>query len=314
MTGPLDDSRVLGALLTEERVRQERRQAVESLRHIGRGDPDGVGVVTPYLAQTVLALLDQTTVERDELQSAVVEMAVRQDVCGMVREFHESFGFHVEDAPVLPPERVRADRARIVTEEAAELVAELLAGLPGLLDIYRELTDLFESRAYEPDRRPAPARVANELGDLAYVTAGTAVAYGIPLPAVVAEIHRANMAKLDADGRPIVNGHGKAVKPPNWQPPDVSGVLAGAVRQCSGSAGRKNEQHLFRDFIKAELDRLPPEHAPRRYDPNRTQVRDTTDSGSAGQPVNDSGKGGHDGLGTPVEPYLPADPCDGGAP
>lgn len=147
----------------------------------------------------------------------------------MVREFHERFGFHVETTPSIPPEKIRAERARLIGSEAGEVIAELLAGNPDSLWIQRDIVDDFTERSYPPDRGPMLDRIAAEHGDLAYVNSGGAVNAGIPLTAVVAEVHAANMAKLGPDGKPIVNEHGKALKPEGWQPPDITAVLAGGL-------------------------------------------------------------------------------------
>jgi len=68
------------------------------------------------------------------------------------------------------------------------------------------------------------AEIAHELADVVYVAYGTALAYGIDLDAVLAEVHRANMTKLGADGRPVVRD-GKVVKGPMFRPADVAAVL-----------------------------------------------------------------------------------------
>lgn len=77
--------------------------------------------------------------------------------------------------------------------------------------------------------------IAQELADVVYVAYGTAHDLGIPLDAVIAEIHAANMRKLDRDLGAITRADGKISKPPGWQPPDVAAVLArhGALRTAS---------------------------------------------------------------------------------
>jgi predicted HAD superfamily Cof-like phosphohydrolase len=69
-------------------------------------------------------------------------------------------------------------------------------------------------------------RIAHELADVVYVAYGTAVSYGIDLDAVIAEVHRANMIKLDAQGRATRRADGKIMKGPSYRPPDVANVLA----------------------------------------------------------------------------------------
>jgi len=67
--------------------------------------------------------------------------------------------------------------------------------------------------------------LADALGDIVYVAYGTAVSYGVDLDAVLAEVHRANMSKLDADGRPVLREDGKVLKSDCYQPPDVATVI-----------------------------------------------------------------------------------------
>jgi predicted HAD superfamily Cof-like phosphohydrolase len=67
--------------------------------------------------------------------------------------------------------------------------------------------------------------IAQELADVVYVAYGTALAYGIDLDAVLAEVHRANMSKLGLDGQPIIRD-GKVAKGPQFQSADIAAVLA----------------------------------------------------------------------------------------
>ena len=142
-----------------------------------------------------------------------------------VREFHDAFGFHTADSPAVPPEDIRYGRARLLVEECAEAVAEMLAGHPHRGPLVDDLRDLFVDRSEPYDRPPDVVKVAGELADLIYVTAGGAVNWGVPLDAVVGEVHAANMRKLGPDGRPIIDGHGKATKPPGWYPADLAAAL-----------------------------------------------------------------------------------------
>jgi predicted HAD superfamily Cof-like phosphohydrolase len=52
--------------------------------------------------------------------------------------------------------------------------------------------------------------------------------FGVPEPLrqlILAEVHRSNMTKFDADGKPVVNEAGRVVKGPNFEEPDILGVL-----------------------------------------------------------------------------------------
>lgn len=78
----------------------------------------------------------------------------------------------------------------------------------------------------EATQRGDIVAMADALGDIVYVAYGAAVTYGIDLDAVLAEIHRANMSKLDADGRPVLRKDGKVLKSSRYTSPDVAQVLA----------------------------------------------------------------------------------------
>lgn len=67
--------------------------------------------------------------------------------------------------------------------------------------------------------------IADALGDLVYVIYGYAIACGIDLDAVVEEIHRSNMTKLGADGKPVYREDGKILKGENYEPPRIQRVL-----------------------------------------------------------------------------------------
>ena len=75
--------------------------------------------------------------------------------------------------------------------------------------------------------------IADALGDQLYVLLGTILSHGMQyiIEDVLTEIHRSNMSKLDADGKPIVNGAngildktrpvGKVLKSANYSEPNL---------------------------------------------------------------------------------------------
>ena len=67
--------------------------------------------------------------------------------------------------------------------------------------------------------------IADGLADLLYVVFGTAVAYGIPMDEVFAEVHRSNMTKLGPDGKPIIGEEGKRLKGPGYVPPNIQALV-----------------------------------------------------------------------------------------
>ena len=117
-----------------------------------------------------------------------------------VGAFHIAFGLPVRERPTadIPAEEARLRQA-LLDEEVDEL-----------RDAVRE-GDVIA--------------VADALADIVYIACGTAHAYGIDLDAVVAEVHRSNMTKLGADGRPVYRQDGKVLKGPTYEPPRVAKVL-----------------------------------------------------------------------------------------
>ena len=133
-----------------------------------------------------------------------------------VREFMEAFGHPVYDEPT---EVMDADWLHM----RLELIRE-------------ELGELYEACGYETSEwnEVVPVRQMNKtdlvaaadaLGDLEYVVNGAALGMGIPLPDVVAEIHRSNMTKLGPDGKPIYREDGKILKGEDYEPPQLEKVL-----------------------------------------------------------------------------------------
>ena len=67
--------------------------------------------------------------------------------------------------------------------------------------------------------------VADALTDILYVTYGAGHAFGINLDKCFNEVQESNMSKLDTNGKPIFNEHGKVMKGPNYFKPDLSKFL-----------------------------------------------------------------------------------------
>jgi predicted HAD superfamily Cof-like phosphohydrolase len=122
------------------------------------------------------------------------------DVQQKVKEFHQAFKMPDRNTPGIPDEQEQQLRQDLIDEEVEEL-REAIAN-----------QDIVE--------------IADALGDIAYVVFGAALHYGIDLNAVIEEIHQSNMSKLAADGQPIYREDGKALKGPNYFPPDLAKVLA----------------------------------------------------------------------------------------
>lgn len=116
-------------------------------------------------------------------------------------EFHSRFSLTIHEQPTID-----------VTPELIELRLAL---------IEEEVSEL---RMACQDRNLIA--VADALADSTYVLYGAAIAFGIDLDAVIREVHRSNMSKLDRDGTPVFRADGKVMKGPDYSPPNVARVLA----------------------------------------------------------------------------------------
>jgi predicted HAD superfamily Cof-like phosphohydrolase len=117
----------------------------------------------------------------------------------LVLEFHRKMGFTVNQEPTKLSDKLWRIRYNNTIDELVELqLAEqgLEIGMSGIEE------------------------VADALGDLLYFIYGTAVAHGIDMEPVLEEIHRSNMTK-----DPPTTTDGKAVKGPNYRPPDLLPII-----------------------------------------------------------------------------------------
>ena len=69
--------------------------------------------------------------------------------------------------------------------------------------------------------------VADALGDMLYILAGTIIEHGMQykIVEVFDEIQRSNMSKLGEDGHPIFREDGKVLKGPNYFKPNIGSIL-----------------------------------------------------------------------------------------
>lgn len=116
-----------------------------------------------------------------------------------VREFHETYGLPVKDAPDISDPKTNALRINLLAEEVDELKEALEAG------------DIVE--------------VLDALTDIQYVLDGAYLSFGLHPVKQVAfdEVQRSNMSKLGEDGKPIIRAEdGKILKGPNYFKPDLA--------------------------------------------------------------------------------------------
>ncbi len=119
----------------------------------------------------------------------------------LVDEFHERFALPRSSTPTLDVSPALADlRNSLLREEVCELIEACDAG---------DLT-----------------AIADGIADVLYVVYGTAVTYGLDADALLREVHRSNMSKLDANGQALQRDDGKILKGPNYSPPQLDLVIA----------------------------------------------------------------------------------------
>ena len=110
--------------------------------------------------------------------------------------FMKTFGQEVKNKPSFSTNKINKLRLDLIKEEL------------------RELTDAMNNKDL--------LEVADALTDILYVTYGAGHAFGIDLDKCFDEVQNSNMSKLDEDGKPIYNEHGKVMKGPNYFKPDLS--------------------------------------------------------------------------------------------
>ena len=113
-----------------------------------------------------------------------------------VGTFMKTFGQEVKTKPSFSTDKINKLRLDLIKEELSELTEAM------------NNKDLLE--------------VADALTDILYVTYGAGHAFGINLDKCFEEVQNSNMSKLDENGKPIFNEHGKVMKGPNYFKPDLS--------------------------------------------------------------------------------------------
>lgn len=138
-----------------------------------------------------------------------------------VKEFMKKFGHPVYEQPVLiDDQQWEAMRLELIREEFCELLDAL-----GYTDAADEIRAIYLNPDTDYSEKRDLVAAADALGDIEYVVNGAAIGMGINLPVVVEEIHRSNMTKLGADGKPIYREDGKVLKGPDYEKPNIAAVL-----------------------------------------------------------------------------------------
>ena len=123
-------------------------------------------------------------------------------IMNAVKEFHTSFGIdHKSEPTAALDEKTINLRHRLMAEENDEYL--------------------------EAAKNNDLVQVADALGDKLYILCGTIISHGLQhkIVEVFEEIHRSNMSKLDADGKPIYREDGKVMKSELYFLPNIESIL-----------------------------------------------------------------------------------------
>lgn len=119
-----------------------------------------------------------------------------------VADFHTTYGLRFNSQPIANiDEKISVLRYDLLNEENQEYLEAV------------QNNDIVE--------------IADALGDMLYILYGTILAHGLQdkMEAVFEEIHRSNMSKLDANGKPIYREDGKVLKGPNYFRPNLQPIV-----------------------------------------------------------------------------------------
>lgn len=168
----------------------------------------------------------------------------------MVKSFHMIYGVPAPSQHTPMSVTTRDRRLRLILEEFLELTgaAGFRLGVNSA-ENYREggrNIQLIDEERFVVEHiegsQQDPIEIMDALADIIYVTYGFAIELGLNLDEVLREVHAANLTKLGADGKPIVNGHtpgyrvgeanyrndlpvGKIIKGPGYMPPQIHNIL-----------------------------------------------------------------------------------------
>jgi len=122
-----------------------------------------------------------------------------------VEEFCKLFNYPIRRIPTIP------------SYSEIQLSKELLE---------EELGEFFTA-VYEADF----VNMADGLGDLLYSVIWLGIIYGLPTEKIFDEVHRSNMTKLGKDGKPVKGPTGRVLKGPNFELPQLEGILLEAFKK-----------------------------------------------------------------------------------
>ena len=135
-----------------------------------------------------------------------------------VKAFMRKAGQDTPTDVVIPDASARLLRARLILEEALETVQAL-----GVTVQFKGVEVTLDSCECNVHDSVDLEGVADGCADISVVTIGTLIAFGIDDEQLLREVDEANLRKFGPGG--YAREDGKWIKPQDWTPPDIAGVL-----------------------------------------------------------------------------------------
>jgi predicted HAD superfamily Cof-like phosphohydrolase len=132
-----------------------------------------------------------------------------------IKSFMQKAGQDTPAQPIIPDDETRVLRAKLILEEALETIRGL--------GVRVEFDDKGEPISFVPSGTFHMEEVVDGCADISVVTIGTLIAIGVDDEPILEEVDQANLRKFGPGGRRRADG--KWLKPPDWTPPDILGVL-----------------------------------------------------------------------------------------
>lgn len=140
-----------------------------------------------------------------------------------VLEFEHLCRSEIPTAPTMPSEKVRRLRARLILEEAFETVEALGFRPVKHPAAEKSLTALDFLSEWTESCEPDLEEIADGCADVRVVCTGTLVRCGIEDKELQEAVDQANLNKFK--GEYSYSDTGKLIKPSDWRPPDIAGIL-----------------------------------------------------------------------------------------
>lgn len=150
----------------------------------------------------------------------------------MVYEFQGKLNREKPDFPKPPSLTLRILSARLILEEAFEMIEKGLGLDVVLLADSTDSSSPAEWGVQPSERNPDMVEIVDGAADVHFVITACMHLCGVPEMPFLLEIAKNNLTKFGPGG--YMSEHGKWIKPPTWQPPDVEGLLTalGWCKMC----------------------------------------------------------------------------------